>query len=139
MKPLSAEEKAVSLEARKRANKSLNEYRKAIDAELQKLPISSQRRSPLLNQLEVAKDVKGLPAQLSVDGVQIVIDYEIFQRFIRKLKQRRWYVEIKSAPVSGSKTLVISHFNFNKSSSGVIELNELPQYQQDLLKDIPNI
>ncbi|WP_068779643.1 hypothetical protein [Paenibacillus sp. GM2] len=116
MRPLTAEEKARSKEARKWANKVLRKRRRT----------SGER---LL-------DVKGLPAILKINDLEIVIDYELFQRYLRKLKKRHWTMKMTQS--SGGRSLIINHYvDVLSKDRGSIELYELPGSQRELLKDLP--
>lgn len=116
MRPLTAEEKARSKEARKWANKVLSKRRRT----------SGER---LL-------DVKGLPAVLKINDQEITMDYELFHRMIRKLKKRHWTMKMIQSP--GGRSLIITHYaEVTGKDRGTVEFYELPAFQRELLKDLP--
>jgi len=116
MRPLTAEEKARSKEARKWANKVLSKRRRT----------SGER----------ILDVKGQPVVLKINDLEITIDYELFQKYIRKLKNRRWIMHIEKT--IRKRSLIINHYvDVMSKDRGAVELYELPAYQRELLKNLP--
>ncbi|BFH14527.1 hypothetical protein J6TS7_44660 [Paenibacillus dendritiformis] len=110
MRNLTAEEKKQSQEAKKRANKQL---------------------------LSKRLEVKGLPAIVSLDGVEITLNYELLYRLIRRLKNRHWNMKIER--ISGSPALVVTHLANWGQDKGFFELYNLPSHQMELLYDLPVI
>jgi hypothetical protein len=136
MRPLTADEKAASEAARKRVNRVFGARRTEIGEQLRKLPITAKlKREELLKESLALRDVKGKPALLLIDGVEIMLDYELYRRLTRTLKNRYWRQEIKV--VAGAATLRIEHCD--RLTGGTIELHAMPQYQRDLLTDLPII
>ncbi|MNP07540.1 hypothetical protein D3C76_995660 [compost metagenome] len=75
---------------------------------------------------------------LLINHMKIVIDYEILQKFLRKLKNRNLIINIKVDVSSDRFVLVIKHYvKSGGKDQGSIELYELPFYQRELLKDLP--
>ncbi|REK69325.1 hypothetical protein [Paenibacillus paeoniae] len=140
MRALTALEKVASEAARKRVNKVFGAKRTEIGVQLRKLPITAERRrKELWAQCESVRDIKGLPVKLRVNDVEIVVNYELYRRMMRTLKGRRWCAFITVTPITGARALIIDHKDWHSSSNGTITFNELPQYQRDLLSDLPII
>lgn len=132
VRPLTAEEKARGQACRKAANALLSAKRKAIVAETRKLDPDSQRYQKLWEDILAINDVKGLPVVLQVDGSQIALDYDLLSRFLRKLRGRQYTIE-----VIGSKLCVEHQGLWGSGGHGSIQLHSFPQYQFELLNDLP--
>ncbi len=136
MRPLTSEEKARCTNARKRANKALREQRRAIGVKLRDLPESSRIGEVLLFEFESIRDIKGYPVTVSLNGNEMVLNYELLRCFDRSLKNRIKSIKIvwrDNCPV----LLIDHHTRYWSKDVGSIELYELPAYQRELLTDLP--
>lgn len=141
MRQLTTDEKAQCETTRKRANKQLQEQRKSIGLQIRKLPTTcdvSARRAALLRQFDAIRDVKGAPVIAQLEGDQIVLDYELFRRLIRTLRNR--HVNLKIDRSEGRPVLTVTHSeSYYSKNAGKIELYELQHCQQELLSELPVI
>lgn len=145
MRPLTGEEKALSKAAKQRANKQLQSRRGEIGSKLKVVrelygfgQSAAERREKLLHQFDMLKDIKGEPVVMQMDGGSITLNYEMFRRFIRSLKNRQWNMSLDTS--TGSHVLVITHLiNSWGKDRGRVELYDLPPYQKELLTDLPVI
>ncbi|EHB65244.1 hypothetical protein [Paenibacillus lactis] len=113
MRPLTAEEKALSKAAKQRANKQLQAQR--------------------------LRGVKGDPVVLEINGNPITLNYEMLRRFIRTLKNRRWNISMDTWSGPQPVLIILHYVNSRSNDRGFIELYELPPYQKELLTDLPVI
>lgn len=134
MRPLTADEKALSQAARKQVNKALSDRRKALWVRIRKTQPETQVRAKLMEELDHIQDVKGLPITVELDSERLTLDYEMLTRFSRKLKGR--HVNMK---IEHSVLVIVHHENLYGKNRGSIELYDLPRYQQELLSDLPVI
>lgn len=138
MRPLTADEKALTDVARKKGNKQLSEQRNSLSLKLKMLNLVSPERPVLLKRIESLHDIKGCPVIVKSNNDEIVINYEMFRGFIRKLKNRQ--VTIKIDRLSSRAVLNITHSTgYNSKDFGSIELYSLPDYQMRLLIGLPVI
>ncbi|MEK4980836.1 hypothetical protein [Bacillus sp. FSL K6-6540] len=145
MRPLTAEEKALSKAAKQRANKQLQLKRREIASKLKVVrelygfgQSAAERREKLLLQFDMLKDVKGDPVILQMVGGSITLNYEMLRRFIRSLKNRHWNMSLDTS--TGFPVLIITHhINLWGKDRGYVELYDLPPHQKELLTDLPVI
>ncbi|WP_438435430.1 hypothetical protein [Gorillibacterium sp. sgz500922] len=113
MRSLTADEKALSLAAKKRANAELAKWRKGM----------------LWSQQEKVRDVKGLPVTLRGRN-DVILDFELLSRLIRTLKRRPITLRIEPGRLT---------IDFGGQTEGQIRLFDLPAYQRERLSDLPVI
>jgi hypothetical protein len=137
IRKLTDEEIAKSRAAAKNANRVLSQRRKELFEQVAKLRrVSStppyERIARLLDERDAIRNVHGLPVRLTIDGEELIINYEFLQKFLRKLKG--WAIDIT---VSDTGTLLIRYGR--PPHYGSLELRGLPKYQTDLLDDLPRV
>jgi hypothetical protein len=137
IRKLTEEEIARSRAAAKRANQTLSRRRKELFEQVAKLRrVSStppyERIARLLDERDAIRNVHGLPVRLAFDGEEFIVNYEFLQKFFRKLK--RFTIDIT---VSETGYLLIRYGR--PPHYGQLELRGLPQYQADLLDDLPRV
>ncbi|MNW66945.1 hypothetical protein D3C74_454670 [compost metagenome] len=75
---------------------------------------------------------------LWINDQGIMIDYELFRKYLRNLRSQHWVMHIAQA--NEKRALIIEHYvNILSKDRGRVELYELPDYQQKLLSDLPTI
>ena len=80
-------------------------------------------KSELKRTHDALKPITGKPVFILQGNKSVLLDYELLWKLYKSIVRRRWYCELS---IKG-KVLSI------KYPTGVIELNELPKYQEDLL------
>lgn len=139
IRKLTDEEIARSRTAAKNANRVLSQRRKEITEQIVKLRrVSStppyERIARLLDERDAIRNVHGLPVRLTIDGEELIINYEFLQKFLRKLARSRWTIDIT---VSDTGCLQVAYGR--PPNYGKLELRGLPRYQTVLLEDLPRV
>jgi hypothetical protein len=139
IRKLTDEEIAKSRAAAKNANRVLSQRRKELFEQVAKLRrVSStppyERIARLLDERDAIRNVHGLPVRLTIDGEELIINYEFLQKFLRKLARSRWTIDIT---VSDTGCLQVAYER--PPNYGKLELRGLPRYQTVLLEDLPRV
>lgn len=127
IRPLTDAELDLIKEMKKLANMKLTKQRQALARQIKKT--SNYVRKKLQQERDNLRYIIGKPVIVSMNGGNMLIDYELLLKLDRSLKRRGYHREIS---IKGH-TLVIEH------PKGFIELNELPEHQAELLVDLPVI
>lgn len=141
IRKLTDDEKLLSRTAKDEANYLLMDSRKKLTKQLSHDRSAYSHGHSKLTALEHQRDsirmVQGFPVNLSLLGVDIVINYDFLIKWAKHLKPS----DIISAAIdfrTGQPILHIRHDRY-RGNKGSLELYPLPFYQQALLKDIPVI
>lgn len=137
MRALTADEKKQITEAKKRANSAISRKKTRLGAQIRASTAPSQTalKKDLVRQFDALSPIKGCPAIIEDKERSMTIDYELFRRLTRSLKQRRVEVRIEPGGV-----LTIHHEDrSNSRNHGELELYEIPPWQQYALTDLPVI
>lgn len=125
--------------AKQVANDKLSEWRR--DLTKKRKTLSKRELAKLENQFAFYKRVLRKPVIVVIDGAEICLDYELLNKFIRKIERQKFM--FRGMGVIGSdieRKLVISYRGTPHSSTyGTIELHELSPRQRDLLHGLPRI
>jgi hypothetical protein len=132
IRPLTDAELTASRNAKETANIEIKKQRQALTKEIKRLEKglkTAKAREALYWKREALKDIKGYPVMASLDGEAILLNYELLRKLDRSLEKRGWprTVTIRQS------ALVIEY------PAGEIGINQLPDYQAKLLKDLPVI
>lgn len=91
--------------------------------------LSEQKKERLIKNRENIKLITGNPVRLKIDGHILLVNYDLLQKLMRKLKGWNVFLQVRKSVLEISYT--------RKKDSGVFELFELPPYHANLLADMP--
>lgn len=126
IRPLTDPELERIREVKQLANDVLKLQRQEITRQIKKM-LHGAEKELMQWKRDHIKDITGKPVIVSLDGEGIGLNYELLQRLNRSLEKRGWHREINIK----RNTLTIQY------PRGIIELNEFPAYQLDVLGDLP--
>lgn len=167
LRKLTARELEKIRKAKKTANSILTPQRREINKQIKELRKSSAlgkytKMAELENELEKLRPITGNPIMLFVGGQTMMVDYNRLKKIDRTLpwkkgwrytkvriqqeRQQTWPNQIAylsrendDASIATKPVLHLTYVNVLSGVGGSLEMYELPNYQRELLTDLPVI